>query len=215
MKLTKPALAIESFVVGVIRRILGTGPGPLSLGLGPSRIKSCPVAPRLLKGKAWEQPLPPAPPPRPLLTVRLDDLARDPTAIRALLWQAVLHAGPFQLAKTHRTAWLLVTYDAAILTGGHGQYFSDFGVGVAAETRRTCRELRLEAHRLILNQAIERHLGTPGETDCVEIPARLAPYERPDYSDLDAAYLSARDRVHEALAGYLASHQSDFLLVLG
>jgi hypothetical protein len=129
-----------------------------------------------------------------LLTVRLDDLARDPTAIRALLWQAVLHAGPFQLAKTQRTVWLLVTYDAAILTGGHGQYFSDFGVGLAAETRRTCRELRLDAHRLILNQAIERHLGTPGETDFVEIPARLAPYKRPDYSDLDAAYLSARDR---------------------
>lgn len=114
---------------------------------------------------------------------------------------------------TQRTAWLLVSYDEAIAGTGHGQYFSDFGVGVAAETRAAFTELQLVAPRQILNDAIRRYLATPGETGFVEFPPRFPPYTRPDYSDLDAAYLATRERLREAFFAFVVSHQTEFLVL--
>jgi hypothetical protein len=128
------------------------------------------------------------------------------------------------MKATQRTAWLLVSYDDAVVGTGHGQYFSDFGVGVAALTRAAFTELQLVPIRKILNEAIRRYVETPGETGFVDFwwgsrgggfPPRFSTYSRPDYSDLDAAYLASRESLREAFCAFVLSHQTEFLVLEG
>lgn len=112
---------------------------------------------------------------------------------------------------TQRTAWLLVSYDEAVRATDHGRYFSDFGVGVAADTRAAFTGLHLETQRQILDEAIQRYVRTPGETGFAWSPSPFPPCSRPGYSDLDGAYLATGDCVREAFFAFVASNQAQFL----
>ena len=162
-------------------------------------------------------PLPalPPPPPPPLVLAQAEDFVRDPSTTCRSIWENLRHASDRGMKATQRTAWLLVSYDEAVAGTGHGQYLSDFGVAVAADTRAALTELRLVATREVLNEAIRRHMETPGETDFADSLSRFPPYTRPDYSDLHAAYLATRESVREAFFAFVVSHQTEFLVLEG
>jgi hypothetical protein len=118
-----------------------------------------------------------------------------------------------QLSETQRRAWLIATYDLAVLNGGHREYFDVFGVGRAAELRAAFEQLGAGVQRQILADAIGRHMSRPGETGFVDATRPKPPARRVDYSDLDAFYRGGQRETNRLLERYIRSHLGDFLEV--
>ncbi len=156
---------------------------------------------------------PPAPSSRPLLKTRRENLAKYPRGVFSALLTRLTAAAYDQLSETQRRAWLIATYDLAILNGGHGEYFAVFGVGRAAELRATFEELGAGVQRQILADAISRHMSRPGETGFVDSAHPEPPSNPVDYSDLDAFYRGGQLETSRMLERYMRSHLGDFLEV--
>jgi hypothetical protein len=93
-----------------------------------------------------------------------------------------------QLTDAQRTAWLVASYDRTVQNEGHREYFRAFGVGRAAEALAALAVVGTRAHACLLDEAIKRHMSTPGETGFVDGLPRAGRSPAPaDYADLDAA----------------------------
>jgi hypothetical protein len=150
---------------------------------------------------------------RPLLRTRRENLARYPQGVFSALLTRLTAAAYDQLSETQRVAWLIATYDLAVLNGGHREYFAVFGVGRAAELRAAFEQLGAGVQRQILADAISRHMSRPGETGFVDSTHPEPPSSAVDYSDLDAFYRGGQLETNRLLERYIRSHLSDFVEV--
>ena len=150
---------------------------------------------------------------RPFLRTRRENLARYPQGVFSALLTRLTAAAYDQLSETQRRAWLIATYDLAVLNGGHREYFAVFGVGRAAELRAAFEQLGAGVQRQILADAISRHMSRPGETGFIDPTHHESRASAVDYSDLDAFYRGGQLETSRMLERYIRSHLSDFLEV--
>ena len=105
---------------------------------------------------------------RPLLKTRRESLEQHPEGVLSALLTRLTAAAHDELSETQQVAWLVATYDLAVRSGGHSEYFAVFGVGRAAEVRAVFERLGAGVQRQILADAITRHMSRPGETGFVD-----------------------------------------------
>jgi hypothetical protein len=151
--------------------------------------------------------------PRPLLKTRRQSLAAHPDGVVSAVLSRLVERGYGDLAVSQRRAWLLATYDLAVRNSGHAEYFRTFGVGRAAETRRGLEELGAKAPRDVLDEAIRRHVSTPGETGARVVGSSRRPWSPPRFEDLDAAYRGMAEEVAQAVRREVQGHFEDFVAV--
>jgi hypothetical protein len=151
--------------------------------------------------------------PRPLVKTTRQSLdAHSEGVVNAVLARLV-ERGYADLAVGQRRAWLVAVYDLAVRNSGHAEYFRTFGVGRAAETRGALGELGAAAARAILDEAIRRHVSVPGETGVREVGSSRRPWSPPDYTDLDADYLSVGANVERAVRREIGAHVAEFVVI--
>ena len=152
-------------------------------------------------------------PDRPLVKTRRQSLTAHPDGVVSAVLLRLVERGYADLAVSQRRAWLVATYHLAVQNGGHEDYFRSFGVGRAAETRSALEELGARAPREVLDEAIQRHVSTPGETGAREIGSSRRPWSPVRYEDLDEAFHAEATRIEAALRREIQAHAPDFIVV--
>jgi hypothetical protein len=148
-------------------------------------------------------------------------LASDPEAVCEELRGKLSAIGcleHFHLARTQRTAWLVVTYDAVVRAEGHKRYFRMYGVGRANEVLEALIQIGAASAAGFLEEAIHRDFAYLDDNETAlggtGFPsARVGP--PPQYSDVDSSYRDSAASVQTLLNQYMLAHRSDFVSLGG
>ncbi len=151
--------------------------------------------------------------PRPLVKTRRHSLAAHPDGVVSAVLLRLVERGYAELAVSQRRAWLVATYHLAVQNGGHEDYFRTFGVGRAAETRSALEELGASASREVLDEAIQRHVSTPGETGVRAVGSSRRAWSPVRYEDLDEAFGAVAPELERAVRRDVQAHVTDFVVV--
>ncbi len=118
-----------------------------------------------------------------------------------------------QLGPAKRTAWLLLTYDASVRSGGHAAYFARYGLGCASEAEAALREVGVEEEAHLLHEAIRRDFAWAAESGfCAPQVRRQPEAERPPrYDDLDSACRALGPELDARLERFVRANVADFL----